>query len=265
MGNAVGKPYKPKVDWSNRYGVGSKRGTVPKHSKLTKNVKPKLTPKELAAIAQQKLERRRAYDAEYKRQMRAKEKIQRLAVNMEGEFKKLTDPTRANPDVHINLPVPDVPDVKRAADSNGAENDAAAMKMLGDMRWVYNAVQGREKLLELIKSDDKQFAFMVKELIKFETAMKEKEKGSQGGNANQNFFVIIKGLADEDKVKKQSGLQGDMIGDKLTITLNPDGVPAAGQDDVIPDAKPNEPLDEETDVPQNDTAEEVKKEEELEW
>lgn len=112
--------------------------------------------------------------------------------------------------------------LKREKEAKEAEipDNIANYKMLQDMRWVYQQVDGKEKLLKLVQEDDKQFAFMVKELIKFETALKEKEKQADP-YANQNFFVVIKGLEDEERVKK---LTGDIIdSQQVKISINPEG------------------------------------------
>jgi hypothetical protein len=70
--------------------------------------------------------------------------------------------------------------------------------MLLDMRAVYKKVGGKRKLTEMMK-DDKQFQFMVKELMKIETALlsaKLKAQSNKDGNVN-GFFVIIRGLEDD--------------------------------------------------------------------
>jgi hypothetical protein len=82
--------------------------------------------------------------------------------------------------------VPDEEDDTRSSD-----------QMLSDMRWVYKKVQGRRRLKELIESDDKQFVFMVKELMKIEAAKILKTKDD--GSVNQTVFVVLKGLDEEKK------------------------------------------------------------------
>ena len=83
-------------------------------------------------------------------------------------------------------------------------NEKSANQMLADMRWVYRKLKGRKKLEELVKGDDKQFVFMIKELMKIEssllTAQIRKEGDIQGGG-QQNFFVVLKGLEDSQSVK----------------------------------------------------------------
>jgi len=69
--------------------------------------------------------------------------------------------------------------------------------LLADMRWVYRQVNGRKKLKELIKGDDKQFVFMVKELMKIEAAKILKTK--DGDTSSQTVFVVLKGLDEEKK------------------------------------------------------------------
>lgn len=90
-------------------------------------------------------------------------------------------------------------------DSNPAnpEDDVkSAYQMLQDMRWVYKNVKGRQRLKELC-ADDKQFLFMVKELMKIEAGLmnakiKRNEDGEGGGQTT--VFVVMKGLMDEVKV-----------------------------------------------------------------
>lgn len=87
------------------------------------------------------------------------------------------------------------------------ENVDAAYQMLQDMRWVYRKVKGRKKLKQLIDDDDKQFVFMVKELMKIESQMisaKIRSKEDPGGN--QTVFVVLKGLAEEKQYEVEDPL-----------------------------------------------------------
>lgn len=98
----------------------------------------------------------------------------------------------------------------------------SANQMLQDMRWVYREVKGRRKLLGLIRSDDKQFVVMVKELMKIETALlsaKIRKEGDTGGVGNQNFFVVLKGLDDSSVVKEVVDKTIDMK--QIENALNP--------------------------------------------
>lgn len=77
--------------------------------------------------------------------------------------------------------------------------DKNAYQMLGDMREAYRRGGGKAKLAEFALSDDKTFVFLVKELMKLESALlaakirKEAPNTASAGN-QQNFFVVIKGL-----------------------------------------------------------------------
>lgn len=100
--------------------------------------------------------------------------------------------------------------------------DMNAYKMLQDMRHVYKKVKGRAKLLKLVKSDDKQFMSMVKELIKIEGALaaaKVKKYGGGNGSGDKGFLVILKGLDDGDKIEKPSETGVNLA--QITNALNP--------------------------------------------
>jgi hypothetical protein len=80
---------------------------------------------------------------------------------------------------------------------NDADDAKSAYQMLQDMRWVYRNVRGRKKLKDMVDADDKQFLFMVKELMKIETSLlsakiRTKEDNTVGGQ--QTVFVVLKGL-----------------------------------------------------------------------
>jgi len=88
-------------------------------------------------------------------------------------------------------------------------------RMLADMWWVYRTAKfvnpdtgkqmtGRQKLLQLVQSDDKQYLFMVKELLRIEA--QRKGQGGDGGGEQKTVFVVLKGLYDEEVVKKDGGL-----------------------------------------------------------
>lgn len=82
---------------------------------------------------------------------------------------------------------------------NSSESDYG---MLQDMRWVYQRMGGRKALKKFIRSNDKAYELMVKELMKIESAMKQAEirKTDPGGGGNQNVFVVLKGLEEEQRV-----------------------------------------------------------------
>ena len=83
------------------------------------------------------------------------------------------------------------------------EDEQSAYQMLLDMRYVYKKVDCRKKLKTLIASDDKQFVFMVKELMKIEAQLmsaKIRAKEDLNGGGQQTVFVVLKGLEDMPKV-----------------------------------------------------------------
>jgi len=94
---------------------------------------------------------------------------------------------------------PDIPEPDDNSPANPEEDVKSAYQMLQDMRWVYKNVKGRQRLKELC-ADDKQFLFMVKELMKIEAGLmsakiKRNEDGEGGGQTT--VFVVMKGLVDE--------------------------------------------------------------------
>ena len=79
------------------------------------------------------------------------------------------------------------------------EDERSTHQMLKDLRWVYRNVKGRTKLKELME-DDKQFVFLIKELVKIETQiMAAKIRNEDPGGSSQTVFVVLKGLDDEKK------------------------------------------------------------------
>jgi len=87
------------------------------------------------------------------------------------------------------------------------DDEKSAYQMLQDLRYGYrNSVgpggkKGKQRLVELMESDT-EFKFVVKELMKIESALmaaKARKNEEPGGVGQQNFFVILKGLEDEKK------------------------------------------------------------------
>jgi len=98
----------------------------------------------------------------------------------------------------------------------------SANQMLQDMRWVYRTLDGRKKLKKLVKEDDKQFVFMVKELMKIEASLltaQIRKDGDLGGGGQQNFFVVLKGLEDVKVVKGADDKTIDL--NQIQDALNP--------------------------------------------
>ena len=112
-------------------------------------------------------------------------------------------------------------------DAQDAENLGSAYQMLQDMRWVYRMLSGREKLQKLVNSDDRQFVFMVKELMKIEASLmaakiRSKEDPAQ---ANQMVFVVLKGLEDEKPIRNMiaDGKKDAIDMRQISHAMNPDG------------------------------------------
>jgi hypothetical protein len=100
-----------------------------------------------------------------------------------------------------------------------ADDEKSAYQMLQDMRHVYASVKGRDKLQRLVKDDDKQFVFMVRELIRIESALmtariKAKDEGQQ---QQQTVFVVLKGLEAEGA----AGVVGTTLQDVLSLEGGP--------------------------------------------
>lgn len=104
------------------------------------------------------------------------------------------------------------------------KDEQSAYQMLQDMRYVYRKVKGRRKLAELIDSDDKQFVFMVKELMKIEAQLmsaKIRAKEDLSGG-QQTVYVVLKGLEDGPQVIDV--VQNEEIDQRqITAALTPDG------------------------------------------
>lgn len=99
-----------------------------------------------------------------------------------------------------------------------ADDAKSAFQMLQDMRYAYRTAlgpkktKGRKRLVELMESDT-EFKFIIKELMKIESSLKQAEikgkSGGIGGSNNQNFFVVLKGLETVDSVMQMAG-QGNV-------------------------------------------------------
>ena len=116
--------------------------------------------------------------------------------------------------------LPDIPDGEDVA---GLLDDDS-FQMLKDMRAAYKSVNGRKRLKEMISSD-KDFSFMVKELLRVESALlaaKMKRDGEGGIGNSAAVFVIIKGLEDEKRVEKAIKLADDGVDlEQVMNALNP--------------------------------------------
>lgn len=105
------------------------------------------------------------------------------------------------------------------------EDEQSAYQMLLDMRYVYKKVDGRKKLKTLIASDDKQFVFMVKELMKIEAQLmsaKIRAKEDLNGGAQQTVFVVLKGLEGMPKMLDVTP-EDDVDHRQIAAALTPEG------------------------------------------
>jgi hypothetical protein len=112
--------------------------------------------------------------------------------------------------------------VKKQKDDS-VDDEAAANQMLQDMRHGYLKCGGRKKLVELMK-DDKEFKFVVKELMKVETTLLSAKIRKEGDGAapGQMVFVVLKGLEDEINIK--TAMEDKTVDMKqIAHALNPDG------------------------------------------
>ncbi len=194
-------------------------GQIPKDRVVTdgfnRKKKVEVTRKELREA---KLEQQRIL-AEQRARDRQRDKLEKQLAKLRGAGGKVDEEPA---DKEVDDGAPDI-DEEKAVKS--------AYQMLEDMRHVYRKCNGRKKLLDLMK-DDKQFIFMVKELMKIEASLlgaqiRAKTDGNGKGGGNQTTFVILKGLEDE-KVDKAKVIKVDnTIIDMQQIenALNPNFVP----------------------------------------
>ena len=76
--------------------------------------------------------------------------------------------------------------------------------------------------------DDKEFKFMVKELLKIEASLMAAKIRKEGdtespGSRQQNFFVVLKGLEEEKKLLSDAGVVDKTVDMKqIQRAINPD-------------------------------------------
>lgn len=203
--------FTPKVDWANRKAPGTKGYRNPDGKKpgpkrkdigLSQNTTQTLTAEERRMMRNEAARLKREEVAREKRAEKARQQIADLARKMEEAKTKI-----AADHLGVNIP-----------DSDSDDEQSVESRILKDLLWAYEQVDGRKQLLRLIQDDDKQFAFFMKELIRLETAREEKKKG--GGNG-QGFFVVIRGLADEQAVSLMMGEEASTVTtDRIAITMD---------------------------------------------
>lgn len=208
-----------KVDWVNRkkpgssnYRVGPHKkmgGTVPKDTALSTPMNTPLTKIQRRIMAKEQ--------TKIDREARKQEKIRESAAMEIATLRSRIDDARKR----AGLSLDNSPD-------DDSEDLLLSAKMLADMRWVYHQLDGKQKLLDMVKGDDKQFAFILKELMKYEQAIAEKKAGQSGSGNGYGFFVVIRGLEDEkalaDARAENSGSGNEISLQRISIQMNnPDG------------------------------------------
>lgn len=114
--------------------------------------------------------------------------------------------------------------------ANPEDDVKSAYQMLQDMRWVYKNVKGRQRLKELC-ADDKQFLFMVKELMKIEAGLMSAKikRNEDGEGGQQTVFVVMRGLMDGPVAKLNDAKKEDEVVDvdfkQIEHVLNPGAGP----------------------------------------
>lgn len=106
----------------------------------------------------------------------------------------------------------------------------SAYQMLQDLRHAYrtsvgqSGKRGRSRLVELMEADT-EFKFMVKELMKIESALMSArvKKEEVSGVLNQrNFFVILKGLDDDRQILDSTQVDKTVDMKQISRAINPD-------------------------------------------
>jgi len=218
-----------KVDWANRKKKGSqsyrpggpkgkknkKPGIVPKDASLSQNAAPILSPEDRRQLRAEEIRVKRARAAAEKTELKAQQEIIDLRIKLEEAKKRAGIPSD---DSTLSI-----------------DQLSLASKMLSDLRWVYGKVDGRQKLLDMVKDDDKQFAFIIKELLRLESDMLEKNPDGTGGNIAA--LVVIKGLHDQERVDDIMRGGNEISNERIAITMdNPDG--SEGEHEVVKDTVP---------------------------
>jgi len=123
-----------------------------------------------------------------------------------------------------------------SSDPVAESNTKSAYQMLEHLRYAYrnsksttSGKKGRARIVELM-NDDKEFKFIVKELLKIEASLlsakirKEGDNdGGKGGVGQQNFFVVLKGLEDEKKLLSDAGVVDKTVDMKqIQRAMNPE-------------------------------------------
>jgi hypothetical protein len=99
-------------------------------------------------------------------------------------------------------------------------DDENSEMLLKDMRAIYKMLRGKTKLKALMQ-DDKQFLFMVRELMKMESAqMIAKTRRGDEENLGRTVFVVLKGLEEAKELEKEMQNTEKV---RVLTAINPDG------------------------------------------
>lgn len=209
-----------------------KEGRKTKDAPITENFNPdktiKLNRAELAAAKRQAVRdnRQAKLDDEERRRLRKEKK----AFEKQLLDEKLRELARVGLEATEEEKEAEKRELALEAAGKGStdpEDEQSAYQMLQDMRYVYRKVKGRTKLRDLIASDDKQFVFMVKELMKIEAQLmsaKIRAKEDLSGSAQQTVFVVLKGLEDDPRILDVSPVEDTDIDQRqIAAALTPEG------------------------------------------
>ena len=174
----------------------AKPGTTPKDKAITDN----FNAKKLGGLSKKDLNKAKA--------AAAKQKKAKQAAAAAAKAAKVAAARAAKAEA----------DLEKSLEQDDAKS---AYQMLQDMRYVYRKLKGKQKLATLM-ADDRQFLFMVKELMKIEgqqiAARIRAKEGPQGGG-QQTVFVVLKGLEDGPVIelgKEDSEIDHKQIAQALT-------------------------------------------------
>lgn len=189
-----------------------KPGTVPKDSLITNSVNEnksnKLTQRQIAAIERQ---------AKLK-----KEKLLAQKDKSEDAFDKLNEQIEAlGKKAGFIADTPDSPDTNISPDDLTKEDLKFFSQLASDLRYVYQKSNGKKRLLELAKSDNRFLIAMVKEMLKVEAAMNAaKMKYHNPDEGEKVVFVVLRGLEDEKKLKqKVEEIEGEIDHEQIGKVL----------------------------------------------
>lgn len=194
-----------------------KPGAKPKDSPISDNFnaakKGNLSQADLKKIKREaKLERERQELANLEQQQ-ALDRVQKRVDQIKGHIQ--------------GLPVPEPEPPEQEDESDDLKS---AYRMLKDLRYAFqnskgrDGKKGRQRLVSMMETDA-EFKFMIKELVRIETALlsaKIRTKEDPDSQTNNMVFVVLKGLEDE---KKLAVSMGNIDMKQIDNALNPNATP----------------------------------------